>query len=96
MKHVSFLVALATPFFLQAQKNAVPTDSVRILMPLEIVGVRATDKQPFTKTNITKTQIELLNTGQDIPFVLNQTPGVVAHSDAGNGIGYTGLRIRGT
>ena len=37
-----------------------------------------------------------MNLGQDIPFLLNQTPSVVVNSDAGNGIGYTGIRIRGT
>ncbi len=37
-----------------------------------------------------------LNLGQDIPFLLNQTPSVVINSDAGNGVGYTGIRIRGT
>src|SRR6185436_15351577 len=36
------------------------------------------------------------NLGQDIPFMLNQTPSVVINSDAGNGFGYTGIRIRGT
>ena len=34
--------------------------------------------------------------GQDIPFLLNQTPSVVINSDAGNGVGYTGIRIRGS
>ncbi|MEI9808136.1 MAG: TonB-dependent receptor plug domain-containing protein [Bacteroidota bacterium] len=37
-----------------------------------------------------------MNLGQDIPFLLNQTPSVVINSDAGNGVGYTGIRIRGT
>ena len=37
-----------------------------------------------------------MNTGADIPFLLNQTPSVVVNSDAGNGVGYTGIRIRGT
>lgn len=96
MKQLFLLGVLVTPCLLLAQNTSLPKDSVRTLTPLEIVGVRAADKQPFTKTNISKAQIEQLNTGQDIPFVLNQTPGVVAHSDAGNGIGYTGLRIRGT
>src|SRR5678809_784516 len=36
------------------------------------------------------------NLGQDIPFLLNQTPSVVINSDAGNGVGYTGIRIRGS
>jgi len=66
------------------------------LEPLEVRATRASDKSPFTKTNISKAEIAANNFGQDLPFILNQTPGVVANSDAGNGIGYTGIRIRGT
>lgn len=66
------------------------------LQPVEIKAIRAGDKAPFTKTNINKRAIEQINLGQDLPFVLNQTPSVVINSDAGNGVGYTGIRIRGT
>ncbi len=65
------------------------------LEPLEVKAVRAADKAPFTKTEITKLQIAKSNIGQDLPFVLNQTPSVTITSDAGNGVGYTGIRIRG-
>src|SRR5258706_10292836 len=67
-----------------------------LLEPIEIKAVRAADKTPFTKTNLTKKDIEKVNLGQDIPFILNQTPSVIVNSDAGNGVGYTGIRIRGT
>src|SRR5438876_9576197 len=67
-----------------------------LLEPIEIKAVRAADKSPFTKTNLTKKDIEKVNLGQDLPYILNQTPSVVANSDAGNGVGYTGIRIRGT
>lgn len=66
------------------------------LKPVEVNGIRATDRMPFTKTNLNKQTIEKMNTGVDLPFILNQTPSVVVNSDAGNGIGYTGIRIRGT
>jgi iron complex outermembrane recepter protein len=66
------------------------------LDPVEIKAVRAGEKAPFSKTNLSKSAIEKLNLGQDLPFVLSQTPSVVVTSDAGNGVGYTGLRIRGT
>lgn len=66
------------------------------LEPLEVKAIRATDRAPFTKTNLTKTAISKLNLGTDIPFLLNQTPAVVVNADAGNGVGYTGIRIRGT
>jgi len=67
-----------------------------LLQPIEIKAVRASDKAPFTKTNLTKKDIEKVNLGQDLPFILNQIPSVVINSDAGNGVGYTGIRIRGT
>lgn len=66
------------------------------LQPLEVKAIRATDRAPFTKTNLTKGAISKLNLGTDIPFLLNQTPAVVVNADAGNGVGYTGIRIRGT
>ena len=65
------------------------------LQPVEVKAIRAGDKAPFTKTNISKKEIEKVNLGQDLPFILNQTPSVVVNSDAGNGVGYTGIRIRG-
>ncbi len=66
------------------------------LQPVEIKATRADDKAPFTKSNLSKKQIEKLNLGQDLPFILNQTPSVIVNSDAGNGVGYTGIRIRGS
>jgi iron complex outermembrane receptor protein len=67
-----------------------------LMQPVEIRAVRAAENAPFTKTTLSAAALEKLNLGQDIPFLLNQTPSVVIHSDAGNGVGYTGLRIRGT
>src|SRR6478735_248603 len=85
---------------LQLQSNValtiVLTTETAYLEPLEVRSVRASDKAPFTKTNITKNEIAKTNLGQDLPFLLNQTPSVVTTTDAGNGVGYTGIRIRGT
>lgn len=66
------------------------------LQPVEVNAVKATDKNPFAKTNVTKEEIAQRNTGQDLPFILGNLPSVTVNSDAGNGIGYTGIRIRGT
>jgi iron complex outermembrane recepter protein len=66
------------------------------LQPLEVHATRAAASAPFAKTNISKEQIVANNLGQDLPMLLNQTPSVVVNSDAGNGVGYTGFRIRGT
>ena len=77
-------------------------DSVRIktaglfLDPVEIRAIRAGDKTPFTQVTLGAGQIAKMNNGQDLPYILDQTPSVVVNSDAGNGIGYTGISIRGT
>lgn len=77
-------------------KDSTKRDSFLLLEPVEVKAIRAGENSPFTKTNISKREIEKLNLGQDLPFILNQTPSVVVNSDAGNGIGYTGIRIRGS
>lgn len=63
------------------------------------VIVRATrvqEKSPSTFSMLESKDISQQNTGQDLPFILQLTPSVVTTSDAGAGIGYTGIRIRGT
>lgn len=59
-------------------------------------STRATENSGTTYRNVSKEELEKNNFGQDLPFLLNQTPSVVVSSDAGNGIGYTGIRIRGS
>ena len=66
------------------------------LQPLEVRALRASDKAPFAKSTLSSEQIAKTNLGQDIPFLLNQLPSVVVNSDAGNGVGYTAIRIRGS
>lgn len=74
------------------------TDSVRYvhLQEIQVVSTRATQKTPVAFSTISKEQIKKQNFGQDIPFLLTLTPSVVATSDAGTGVGYTGVRVRGT
>jgi len=100
MKRIAFTICLLFSAVLSfAQETPLKPealDSFYLLSPVEVKAVRAGEKAPFTKTNLSRKEIEKNNLGQDIPFILNQTPSVVANSDAGNGVGYTGLRIRGT
>lgn len=63
---------------------------------LIVKATRADKKTPMTYTNIAVEDIEGRNMGQDVPFLLRWTPSAVVTSDAGTGIGYTGIRIRGT
>ena len=98
MKRIAILITVAivgNAVFGQT-KDSTKRDSFLLLEPVEVKAIRAGENSPFTKTNLTKKQIEKLNLGQDLPFILNQTPSVVVNSDAGNGVGYTGIRIRGS
>ena len=72
------------------------TPSVNLQDEVIIQGTRANERTPMTVQNITKAEIKSLNMGQDVPFLINSSPSVVTTSDAGTGIGYTGMRIRGS
>jgi iron complex outermembrane receptor protein len=89
----AFIVSLAVT---GQVKDSTIKDSFLLLEPLEIRAIRAGENSPFTKTNLYKKDIEKVNLGADLPFILNHTPSVVVSSDAGNGVGYTGIRIRGS
>jgi iron complex outermembrane receptor protein len=97
MKRIAVsIIASTLCSFLSAQEKTNDKDSFYLLTPVEVKAVRAADNAPFTKTNLSKKEIRKNNLGQDIPFLLDQTPSVVINSDAGNGVGYTGIRIRGS
>ncbi|MBQ1665240.1 MAG: TonB-dependent receptor plug domain-containing protein, partial [Bacteroidaceae bacterium] len=73
------------------------SDSLRTitLQDVQVVSLRATSKTPMAFTNISREDINKQNHGQDVPFLISFTPSVTTTTDAGAGIGYTGLRIRG-
>ncbi|MDQ2862213.1 MAG: TonB-dependent receptor [Bacteroidota bacterium] len=98
MKKIIFPIVLSAFSFLAKAQDTLKhkLSDTLMLENIEITSIRASDKAPFTKTDINKEELEKRNLGQDLPFVLNQTPSVVINSDAGNGIGYTGIRIRGS
>jgi iron complex outermembrane receptor protein len=66
------------------------------LQNVQVVSTRASKKTPVAFTNMNKEQLKAVNFGQDVPFLLSLTPSITITSDAGNGIGYTSLRVRGT
>ncbi|MBC7874931.1 MAG: TonB-dependent receptor plug domain-containing protein [Ferruginibacter sp.] len=99
MKRIEIIIVMlctCASLFAQTIPVANDKDSFYLLSPVEVKAIRAGENAPFTKTNLSKHEISKLNLGQDIPFLLNQTPSVVVNADAGNGVGYTGIRIRGT
>jgi len=75
-----------------------PADSVRTIQLDEVLlnATRVKDNSPFPYTNISKEKLESTNLGQDLPILLDQLPSVVTTSDAGAGVGYTGIRVRGS
>ena len=80
-----------------AQQLPLALRPARNLTPEAVVtATRATDKTGTAYQNVSREQLQARNFGQDLPYLLDQTPSVVTTSDAGTGIGYTGLRIRGT
>ncbi|MEZ4720565.1 MAG: TonB-dependent receptor [Flavobacteriales bacterium] len=67
-----------------------------IIDELVVEATRAGKSTPMTREEISKEQIEANNLGQDLPILLNQSVSMVTTSDAGAGVGYTGMRIRGS
>jgi len=94
---VSLLVACSL-FASLGASHAQSADTVKYhsLESVEVSAVRAGTNDPFAKTEIGKKELEKQNLGQDLPMLLQFTPSAVTTSDAGAGVGYTGLRIRGT
>ena len=67
-----------------------------VLEEVLVSAVRVKANAPVTHSNLSKKEIAKRNLGQDIPILLNYMPSVVSSSDAGAGIGYTYLRVRGS
>jgi iron complex outermembrane receptor protein len=89
-------VLFALTFFVSAQENqAQDSTKVEILDEVLVKAVRVNADSPITHSNIKKEDLEKRNLGQDLPILLNLLPSVVTTSDAGAGIGYTGIRVRG-
>lgn len=72
------------------------TAKVVRLQNVEVTATRATKSTPVAFTNVSKQQIAELNHGKDIPFLVSSTPSVLTTSDAGAGVGYSAMRVRGT
>ncbi|PWA10214.1 TonB-dependent receptor [Flavobacterium laiguense] len=72
------------------------TTKVNQLDEVLVSAIRVTAKTPVTFSNLDKKDIKTRNLGQDIPVLMNYLPSVVTTSDAGNGVGYTGIRVRGS
>lgn len=88
--------ALAIFSFSPSFSQEKPQDTINQLDEVLVSAVRVTKNTPVTFSNLSKKEIAPRNLGQDIPILMNYLPSVVTTSDAGNGFGYTGIRVRGS
>ena len=98
-KYILFVLLISTPIFAQDVNNSKNLDSLTNILNLEEVtvsAIKAKNDTPVSFVNLSKENIEKTNLAQDIPILLKNTPSVVTHSDAGAGIGYSSIRIRGS
>ena len=98
-KYLLFVLLVSTPILAQDVNNSKNLDSLTNILNLEEVtvsAIKAKNDTPVSFVNLSKENIEKTNLAQDIPILLKNTPSVVTHSDAGAGIGYSSIRIRGS
>ena len=79
-----------------SQKKEQDTTKVEVLDEVVLTTVRVAHDAPVTHSNVDKADLETRNLGQDLPVLLNYLPSVVSTTDAGAGVGYTGIRVRGS
>ena len=92
-----FLTLLVLSVSVNAQQEKQKdTTKIQQLDEVLVKAVRVDADSPITHSNVSKAEIQKRNLGQDVPILLNYLPSVVTTSDAGAGIGYTGIRVRGT
>lgn len=100
MKLTIFTILAFFAFSLGVSAQEQVTDSLEgqkvVLDEVFVSAVRVTKQSPVTFSNLTKEEIKPRNLGQDIPVLMNFLPSVVTTTDAGAGVGYTGLRVRGS
>ena len=78
------------------EKNFIIEDGILLKDQIKVLSTRAKNDSPYAYENLTLYELNKNNTGRDIPYLLDFTPSVTITSDAGSGIGYTGIRIRGS
>lgn len=97
MKKLLFLVVIfiSVTFSFSQEK---PQDSTKVekLDEVLVTAVRVSADSPITHSNLDKQELKERNLGQDVPILMNYLPNVVSTSDAGAGVGYTGIRVRGS
>ncbi len=94
MKKALSLVCLPLLASAALSASELPADTIS-LTEVEITANRASAKDPIAYTNVLKSQLENANDGRDVPYLLGLTPSVIMTGDAGAGMGYSYMRVRG-
>ena len=95
--HVGYLKKFDTINISETKKKKfIIEDGILLKDQIKVLSTRAKDDSPYAYENLTLYELNKNNTGKDIPYLLDFTPSVTITSDAGGGIGYTGIRIRGS
>ncbi|MEX0997987.1 MAG: TonB-dependent receptor [Flavobacteriaceae bacterium] len=87
-------ILITTPLLAQQENDTL--FKPELLDEVLVKSVRVDADSPITHSNVSKEELEKRNLGQDIPMLLNYLPSVVSTSDAGAGVGYTYIRVRGS
>lgn len=95
-KGLTTIGILSLPAFSFAQEQQPDSTSFNTLDEVVVNALRVGHKSPFAFSNIGKEEIQDKNDGRDLPYILEQSPSVLLNSDAGNGVGYSDIRVRGT
>lgn len=94
------ILFIGSLFFLNvsAQEDIQIQDTTKVenLEEVLLKAIRVNADSPITHSNIDKRELAKRNLGQDLPILLNYLPAVVTTTDAGAGVGYTGIRVRGS
>ena len=93
---MTMLAAMTTGMYAQSSESRFDSAHVEQLQEVVVQGVRAQKDAPYAIANIKKQELqEFSKSGQELPFLFSRTPGVMAWSENGLGIGTTYMRIRG-
>ncbi len=99
MKNISFhllFIFLSAGIVAQERQNDSIPEATQKLDEVLVKSVRVDADSPITHSNVSKEELATRNLGQDIPILLNYLSGVVTTTDAGTGVGYTYIRVRGS
>ncbi|MBM78122.1 MAG: TonB-dependent receptor [Crocinitomicaceae bacterium] len=92
LKFIFLIIGFIAFFNVKSQSDS----SKYTLDEFEVTTYKVGEKSPVAHENISKEEIEVNNHGVDLPILLDQATSVVTTSDAGAGVGYTGIRVRGS